>query len=261
MVSSVNEDRAVERQDLAERIRSDHHKSVQRKRIITFTLVIIGVLGCVAAMAWMQTRPDEDEVVVPDNATDNYGFQLTPDLANGTDEGTGNPTEVAIYEDFLCPSCKVFHEDTGEFLAEQVNAGSISVTYHPFTFLLDRTTDEYTQRAANAAACVGNEVGPVGYAAMHGLLMEHQPAQRGAGLSDAELIEFAGEAGADDISRCVEERTFEPWIEEGLNAGQQSGVSTTPTVRVAGMTIVRSDNGTESIPGADEIQFAIETVQ
>ncbi len=46
-----------------------------------------------------------------------------------------------------------------------------------------------------------------------------------------------------------------------MNAGLKADVTSTPTVRVGGLNVVRSDNGLESMPGPDEIQFAIEATQ
>lgn len=261
MGRNVVDDRAEQRQAIAERIRHDHRKTSTRTRITGSLVVLLGVLACIALLIWLQVNGDDDtaEVTVPAHATDDYGFTLTPELV-GSEPSEGT-VPVSLYEDFLCPSCKVFHEESGPFLAEQVANGTITLTYHPFTFLLRNSTDEYTQRASNAAVCVGDQVGPVGYAKMHDLLLSNQPDQGGPGLSDEQLIAFAEEAGAEDIAECIEERTFTPWVEEALAAGQAAGVTVTPTVRINGMTVVRSDNGRESMPGPAELEFAIAAAQ
>ncbi|WP_170931424.1 thioredoxin domain-containing protein [Aeromicrobium sp. PE09-221] len=222
------------------------------------------VLLCLTVFGWLQLRGTADEqgdIAVPEHATDDYGFMLTPDLVTGTDTGDVPPVNVQVFEDFLCPSCKAFHEESGAFLAEQVASGTISLTYQPFTFLLEASTDEYAQRAANAAACVADDAGVVAYAAMHDLLLQHQPAEGGPGLSDDQLLDFATQAGADDIAACIEERTFAPWVERALEAGRAADVTTTPTVRIGGMDVVRSTDGAESIPGPEELQFAIEAAR
>lgn len=255
-------DRSAQRQALANEIRQGHLARARRRRLVTSVVVIVAALAAVAVVAWLQFRPDDEpaQVSVPEHATDDYGFTLTPELANATTPHA-EPVEVKVFEDFLCPSCKVFHEQSSAFLAEQVAAGEISVTYHPFAFLLEASTDEYAQRAANAAVCVADDAGVVAYAAMHDLLLEHQPAEGGPGLSDDELIDLAGQAGASDIADCVADRRFTPWVEEALEAGRAADVGTTPTIRVGGSNVVRSEDGAESIPGPEELRVAIEAAR
>lgn len=255
------DDRVEQRQAIADRIRLEHRQSTRRKRVMTSVFVVVGVLACAAALLWIPFQAaSDDSVVEPENATDTFGFTVTPELVSG-DTSNDSPIPVSLYEDFLCPSCSVFHNESGAFLSEQIASGTISLTYHPFTFLLENSTDEYTQRAANAAVCVGDDAGALAYAKMHDLLMQNQPEQGGAGLTDEQLVEYGVEAGAEDIADCVEDRTFTPWVEEALAAGQKAGITTTPTVQVAGKTVVRSTDGRESMPGPAEIEFAIEASQ
>lgn len=266
-------ERAAQRQALADKIRGEHLRSTRRRRIATMITVVCAALVGAVVIVWLQLNPgNEDEIAAPNNVSDTYGFVLTPELANGGEAEAGEEAEIesesapgvtplALYEDFLCDSCQVFHEQSGAFLAEQLEAGRISVTYYPGAYLLTQSTDEYSQRAANAAVCVGDQTGAVGYAAMHGLLLANQPAQGGPGLSDDELIEFAEQAGAKDVGECVRDRVFGPWVEEASAAALATGVTETPTIRVAGLNVVRSDNGRESMPGPDELAFALEATQ
>ena len=255
---------AAQRQALADRIRGDHARRSRRRRSIATVLIVLVVLAALATLGWLQLRQSGDEdgdIAVPEHASDDYGFTLTPELAGGADPGDTVPVDVQVFEDFLCPSCTAVHAESGAYLAEQVAAGAISVTYQPFTFLLEASTDEYAQRAANAAVCVADDAGVVAYAAMHDLLLQNQPAEGGPGLTDEQLLGLAEQAGAGDIAECVEERTFAPWVERALEVGRAADVTTTPTVRINGMNIVRSVDGAESIPGPEELQFAIEAAR
>lgn len=252
----------AQRRALADKIRQNHQRKARRRRSVATVLIVLIVVVALALLGWRQLRASEEDtgIAVPENATDDYGFTLTPELAGSEAVGT-TPVDVQIFEDFLCPSCKAFHDESGPFLAEQVANGTVSITYHPFTFLLEASTDEYAQRAANAAVCVADDAGVAAYAAMHDLLLQNQPAEGGAGLSDDQLIAFATQAGAGDVTDCVADRTFTHWVERALEKGRAADVTTTPTVRIGGMNVVRSDNGTESIPGPEELQFAIEAAQ
>lgn len=255
-------DRAASRQAIADAITADHARATRRNRITVGIVVIMAVLACVVALVWLQFRPGEDsdagaEIAAPNHA-ESFGFTLTPEHL-GSDATPS--TTVAVYEDFLCDSCGVFHEESSQMLRDEVAAGNISLTYYPFTFLLTQSTDEYSQRAANAAACVADAAGVLAYAEMHDLLMMQQPAMNGPGLSDAKLVDLGRTAGEVDVTECVEDRRFDEWVEAATQAGIAADVSETPTVRVNGMNVVRSDNGVESMPGPAEITFAIEATR
>lgn len=256
------DERSRERQALAEGIRQGHRRAGRRRAVTTVLAVFAAVAGLGAA-GWYQTQSDDEDadIAVPDHASEDYAFVLTPELATGKDDVADDPVEVAIYEDFLCPSCKKFDERSRDFLDEQVRSGDISVAYHPFVFLLEASTDEYAQRAGNAAACVGDEAGVKAYVAMHHLLLEHQPEEGGEGLSDKRLRQLAKKAGAKDVRSCVADRTFEPWVERALEEGRDADVSTTPTIRIDGSNVVRSVDGKETIPGPDELKVAIEAAR
>lgn len=250
-----------QRQELANSIRTKHRKESQRQKMVLAILVTVGVLMSAAALVWLQLRPSEGdaaEVLSPQNATEDYGFMLTADLLSEGVNPNPDATEIKIYEDFLCPSCEVFHEESGGYLNEQLAAGNIRVTYHPIAFLVSASTDEYSQRATNAAVCVADQAGVVAYAAMHALLMENQPAQGGPGLTDEQLIAFGAQAGADDITDCVANRTFDPWIEAALKEAKRVDVTGTPTIRIDGSNVIRSQNGKESVPGPAELAFVLE---
>lgn len=252
------------RQELADSIRQKHRRTAVRQRTVLTVLVTLCVLVGAGFLVWTQLQPeaeDDADVVAPQHATEDYGFALTPELVSGTETSTQTAVEVKLYEDFLCPSCSIFLEQSGDYLTEQLTAGNISITYHPIVFLVSQSTDEYSQRATNAAVCVADQAGVVAYSTMHELLMQQQPEQGGPGLTDQELIDLGVQAGASDISECVENRTFEPWLDQALAEAKHLDVSATPTVRIDGVNVVRSEDGQESIPGPEELQYAIEALQ
>lgn len=258
-----------DRRELADRIRYEHLHGRGKRRAAGLALGIVAAVVCVGLLAWFQLRSSGAlaDVAVPEHADEDYGFVLTAELAaeRAGDEvpakSEHEPVQVAVYEDFLCSSCKIFQEQSGDFLASQVQAGGIELSYRPIAFLDRASSDDYSRRAANAAVCVADRAGVAAYAAMHDLLLQNQPAQGGNGLSDERLGELAAEAGADDAAECIEAMTFEGWIDEALEAAADAEVSSTPTVRVDGTTVVRSTDGEESMPGPDELKYAIEAVR
>ncbi|MGO1544515.1 MAG: DsbA family protein [Gulosibacter sp.] len=245
------------RQELADKIRHRHRKDMQRQRMVLAIIVTIGVLLSAGALVWLQLRPSSGETVTPHNATADYGFTLTSEHITDAQGSVENPVEIKIYEDFLCALCKDFHEESGTFLYEQLSAGNVTLTFHPIAHLVAESTDEYSERASNAAVCVADRAGIVSYFQMHSLLMENQPAQNGAGLTDEQLIDFGAQAGAGDISECVHDRTFDPWLQEAIVEAKRMDVTGTPTVRVNGANVVREDDGKKSIPGPAELEFVL----
>ncbi|MGF3054598.1 DsbA family protein [Microbacterium sp. YY-03] len=252
--------RAEQRRELADKIRSDHQRSTRKLQILTTSIVILGMVAAAGSVLWLRatTASDEAEVTAPQHATDDYGFMFTLD---GEGEAPTEATRVDVYEDFLCSTCKVFQDRTGAFLTDQAQSGTIALVYHPLAFLKNEAGDDYSLRAANAAACVADVAGPSAYAAMHGLLLVNQPAYDQPGLTDEQLASFATEVGATDVADCIAERTFGPWVEAATQAALRADVHETPTVRVDGMGVVKSDDGVVTIPGEAEIRFAIEALR
>lgn len=250
---------ASQRRELAEQIRGDHRRSSRKLQILTTAIVIVAVIaaaGAVLMFRALSQAPDE-AVAAPNNATDDFAFVLTPPDATATTE----TTRVDVYEDFLCSTCRIFHERTGAYLAGQVQSGTITLVYRPLAFLNNEAGDDYSVRAANAAACVADEAGVGGYAAMHALLMTNQPAYDQPGLTDETLTALAGEAGATGAAECIADGTFVPWVEAATQSAIRMDVHETPTVRVDGLGVVKSDDGVVTIPGEAEIQFAIEALR
>ncbi|GAA2823584.1 protein-disulfide isomerase [Leucobacter komagatae] len=265
--NSTDTDAAAEsRKALADQIRRDHQRGFGKRGLGVKVLVVMAVVAACAALLWLQFRASEhaaDDVAVPKHATDSYGFILTAAAPEADSEATETGhnegfVPVVLYEDFLCASCGVFHEQANALLSSELADGTISIEYRPFAFLVSASSDEYSQRAANAAVCVADLAGVPAFVTMRDLLFDHQPAPGATGPNDAELTAFAETAGAADAASCITERTFDGWVAQALNAAVDAGVSSTPTVWVDGVPIVKSTDGRESMPGPEELQFMID---
>lgn len=112
------------------------------------------------------------------------------------------PVGIDVYEDYLCPVCERFEERYGDELTTALNAGKITVRYHPVAILGNLTNPpDYSTRAANAALCAV----PAGiFPGYHDKLFAEQPSEGSAGLSDDELVALGAELGATgDFAGCV----------------------------------------------------------
>ncbi len=158
-----------------------------------------------------------------------------------------------ITEDFQCPVCKSFEQQSGAFLDDLVKKGEITIDYRPISFLDRNSANEYSSRAANAAMCVLDKGGVADYKKFHDLLYATQPAENTAGPEDAELIADAKQVGVTGIDSCIRKKVYGPWIEKAYDYAVSDGFKGTPWVRIGGKEI-------ES-PTPDALQKAIDAAK
>ncbi|MCZ2404785.1 thioredoxin domain-containing protein [Paenarthrobacter sp. Z7-10] len=145
----------------------------------------------------------------------------------------GKPVQIVAYVDFICPICKNFEDQNGDALAKWRDSGKATVEYRDLGFLDRSSTTNYSSRAANAAACVVNS-SPEKYGDYFTKLFSVQPPENSAGLKNDELKQFATDVGAKDISTCVDEGTFRPYVKVISDEAQAYGITGTPSVFVDG---------------------------
>ncbi len=148
--------------------------------------------------------------------------------------GAGDPAQMVIYLDFMCPACNGFEKTNGAQIDELREAGKITVEYRALNYL-DRFSSgtNYSSRSAAAAACVA-EGTPEKYKAYLDTLFVNQPAENSKGLDNSKLKSMATEAGAADIGSCVDAKTFRPLVAYASSLASTNGINATPTVFVDG---------------------------
>ena len=146
----------------------------------------------------------------------------------------GEPAQVVIFLDFMCPACNSFERNYGPQLDSLRNEGKITVEYRALPFL-DRLSSgtNYSSRSAAAAACVVDQ-SPDKYKVFVDSLYTNQPAENSKGLDNAKLEKLAADAGAANISSCISDKTFRPYVAFGGATAAAAGVNATPTVFVDG---------------------------
>jgi protein-disulfide isomerase len=161
--------------------------------------------------------------------------------AGATPEGDGialgeGPVRVDAYIDFLCPFCRQFEERSGPYLDRLLDAGAISLVYHPLGFLDRLSTTRYSSRASAASGCA-SDFGR--FRAYKDALFANQPPEGGPGLSQEQLIVLGRTAGLTDpgFGSCVANGTHLSWSEYVTLRAAQLGVSGTPSVFVAGVPV------------------------
>jgi protein-disulfide isomerase len=237
-VSNERQQRAAR----AEQMRKEREKADRKQRnLITVGIVVI-VIALIAVGGWgIKAASDSNkkvtDVIQPANATKDFGIVYTTQDAGGTVPAGTTPVSVEMYEDFQCPACLQFEQQSSDFLKAQIASGAITITYRPFSFLDSSSLNEYSSRSTNVAICALDQGGVKDYVKVHDYLYANQPQEGTAGPENADLIDAMKGIGITGIDSCVKTEKFIPWIEAAKDAGSKNDVSSTPTVLVAGKVL------------------------
>lgn len=221
--------KAADRAARAAALRAEQERKERQRRLLTIGGVVAGLLVIVLVAVWLQMRAGEpEEGPSPASATSSFGLRLGE---------AGADHEVVIYEDFLCPACKSFEDESVAELDSAVADGRATVEYRPLDFLT--RFGDYSLRSANAFAVVLDTAGPEVAKEFHDILYAEQPPESGPFPDDEWLIEKAVEAGATEaeVQGGVEDLEFGAWVGNGVKAATAAGIQGTPTVIVDGEAI------------------------
>lgn len=214
-------------------IRAEQERRERRRRTLVVTGVVVAVLAIVLVLGYVvQTGQDTSTGAgsAPSGVVGRYAVPAGPPDA---------PVKIAVYEDFMCPFCGQFEAASRSTLERHIEAGDVQVQYHVLNFLDRSSSTKYSTRAANALAVVLDTSGPAVAKKFHDLLFEHQPSEGSAGLSDAQLVDFAVRAGAtaSDVRSGIDDLRYQQWVDNVTDRASKDGVTGTPTVRVDGKTV------------------------
>jgi protein-disulfide isomerase len=251
--------RIEEAREQARLAREQREKRQKLLRVLVPTLVSLGVLvlvGAIIAVIALQPKPAAAFPGGPKNmASDGIVFAeqngaaevaTTAALKKGaepkaTEWATGDgAAHIVTYIDWSCPACQSFEGQYSEYIQGLVKSGAATLEIHPIAILDQHyTSDRYSTRAANVAACVAN-YDPEHFLDVQTQFYDNQPTEGGPGLTDAKMISLVKKAGVTDdkVEGCIRGLSFGKWV---TAATQRSAVSTTPTVVVNGQTWDRSD--------------------
>jgi protein-disulfide isomerase len=239
----------------AEQMRKEREKADRKQRnLITIGIVVV-VIALIAVGGWgIKAAADKNEkvteVIQPANATKDYGIVYTTADAGGTAAEGTEPVSVELYEDFQCPACLSFEQQSSDYLKQQVASGAITITYRPFSFLDSQSQNKYSSRSTSAALCALDAGGVADYVKVHDYLYANQPDEGTAGPENKDLVEAFSGLGITGIDSCITTEKFVPWVKKARDAGSDKGVGSTPTVMVAGKVLEN--------PNPDTLQAAID---
>lgn len=162
-------------------------------------------------------------------------------LVNAATAKSSAPT-LDIFEDFQCPSCAQLEKKLSASITSMATSGQIRLVVHTLSFLDNNLKNDSSTRSANAAACAA-DAGR--FLPFHAAVFAVQPAQEGAGYTDAQLTQAARTAGITGTSlttwqKCTSSGQHAQYVTDVQTAAEKAGVFGTPTVRLNGKDISKT---------------------
>ncbi|ORT53458.1 thioredoxin domain-containing protein [Frankia sp. KB5] len=207
--------KAAAAREAAER-RERRRRTIIISACVAVALLLAGGIG----FAVQSARTDTSGALVPAGAArSDRGIVVGSPSA---------PVTVDVYEDFQCPICRAFEEQSGDTISSLVSAKKIKVVYHTLAFL-----GSESERATNAAAAAANEGK---FAEFHDVLFANQPEEHTGGFQNTELVHLGSSVGLTSVAfvGAVREGTYNDYIAQVNDAASRRGVQGTPTVYVNG---------------------------
>jgi protein-disulfide isomerase len=228
--------------------REQMQRQQQRQRLILIGLIVLGAALVVFAIVYPNIKSvGEIITVTPATLPNPDGLSLGEAKA---------PATIDVFEDFQCPACKAFSENTEPLIIENlVSTGKARYIFHNYPFIDDNTNPlrgGESDQAANAAMCA-NEQGK--FWEMHSILYANWNGENQGNLSDRRLQAMAESLGLDmtKFNACFNANKYQSEIQADFNKGKDMGVNGTPTVFVNGQQAGQPGK----IPSYDEIAQAV----
>ena len=240
------------RPDASKKIATVTPKSGPNVVIIGAVIAVVVVLAVVVA------------IVIGNNSKSGSGASAAQSVPVGVVGGTGGgilANEVApksgaptldVYADFQCPICGRFEKELGPAMTALAKAGEVKYVVHMMSFLDLNLKNDSSARSANAAACAADAGKFLEY---QSAVFAAQPAQEGAGYTDAQLSEFATIAGITGPAlttwqKCTTSGQHNQYVADVETASGKAGVTGTPTIKLNGKVITESLTTPESLVAA-----------
>lgn len=216
--------------DRAAALRREAEARARRRRrwvvILAVAVLVAVIVGGTALLTSRDTTGQGGGAATAPAGADGYGVVV----------GEADAKKVVIYEDFQCPVCGAFEHASASQVAQGIDDGKVRVEYRIVAFLDQASQNQYSSRAANAAASVLDVAGPDAFKKFHDTLYANQPAENTAGPDNDQLIEWAVQAGADrgQVTEAINSGQFDQWVVDATDQMSKDGVTGTPTIVIDG---------------------------
>lgn len=200
--------------------------------VVAIVAVIIGI-GVFASGNGESTDGSTDQIpltgTLPTGVAEDGSWSYNPDVET---EAT-----LDLYKDFQCPGCGWFEGTYGIAVKKLADDGIVEVVLHPAVFLDNNFPGQNSSRALNALGCAIDQGKGVEF---KGLVYAAQPATEGTGWTDDQFVEIGTAADIPNVAQfkeCVLGYEHMIWADVASKAFADSGVSSTPTVKLNGTEV------------------------
>lgn len=216
----------------------------QNKRVLALMGIVV---VAVVAIAVVIVSNQPVEAYIPDDLSARYeGIRRSYSPEGYPRLGDPQaPVTVEEYASFACPGCEAFHSDSFDAVLERVRAGQAVFTYVP----LQTGSVPNAPGASRAALCAGQQTM---FWEMHDVLFDWQTRYGNTAFSQNRLLAGVEQLGL--ITSAFTDCFNSAATSATLSAAQSEDVTTTPTIRVNGVTM---DQGA-TIPSTQAILQAID---
>jgi protein-disulfide isomerase len=199
----------------------------KRKRTLIAAGAVVAVLAIAAGVG----------LLVAANSDGGGGAVAAPAGATGKDKlvipagASDAPSTLTIYEDFRCPACGQFEKTFTSTIHQLEDSGQIKVDYHLVRIIDGNSGGTGSLNAANAAACAQDQNK---FRPYHDVLYANQPSESDDKFAKKSyLLQLADKVGGlktPTFTSCVNNGTYNAWVNKSNSAFGQSGFNATPTV-------------------------------
>ena len=227
--------------------REQIRRKEKRGRLIGIGLITIGAIF----VAFLIIYPN----IKPVAAVATAEAQTYPQ-ADKTSLGDPNaPVKIDAYEDFQCPACRKYTEETEPRIIENLVAtGKVYYVFHNYPFLdgAGAGSNGESDQAANAAMCAAEQNK---FWEMSATIFANWNGENQGAYNDRRLTAFAEETGLDmnAFNNCFKAKKYKAEIQADFDGGNAIGVEGTPSIFVNGTFITPG-----YVPSYDEVLKAVE---
>ncbi|MFF2928127.1 DsbA family protein [Streptomyces celluloflavus] len=228
-----------------ERLQAQREKERARSRrgrqaiVAGAVVAVLAIAGGVAV--WVSSDAGEEsgstEAALPKGTTDGDKPAVPVGLR-------GAPSTLTVWEDFRCPACRQFETGFRSVIHELEDSGELRSEYHLATIIDGNAGGRGSLNAANAALCA-QQAGR--FREYHDVLYTHQPPEQQDKFAGKKyLLELAGKVKGlvtESFTRCVDDGTYDAFVQKSNAAFTSSGYRGTPTVLLNGKDLATVKNG------------------
>ena len=149
-----------------------------------------------------------------------------------------------LYEDFQCPACRTFEQQSAPSVFKAVEDGRINLTLHPMIFM-DSNLPLSEDSSLRATAAWGCAIEQGKAKEFHSALFALQQAGDNAGYPDEILKVAAAGSGLNEtqlaeFEKCYKEKRYEQWARNSQLAAEDRGIVGTPSAILNGKQLLDS---------------------